>query len=136
MCGECIGTECDFTGHGPKAVAYCITPTDGCQDKLKVNFKPSGKGTCRETFEFGVDKLCPRGWLVKRPSGCNCKNTNPPNILELSSADAKSTTCLGDAEIHTSCSCTIEMCDKYGNYQISGYQLVDSDELTVPTSGK
>jgi hypothetical protein len=87
-----------------------------------VLFKPGG-GNCKGEFEFNKDPKCPGGWLASRPTDGRCNGSDGKiTNLDLSG------TC-GAATIHTSCSCDLALCDEFGDYRVTGAQLVGTDLL-------
>ncbi|KAK1739000.1 hypothetical protein QTG54_010316, partial [Skeletonema marinoi] len=138
ICGTCNSDgSCGFIeGEGrnkPGDVCFkaldsrCATGDPG--SLLNATFSPAGSADCRETFRYGVDPLCPDGWMVSRPTSPSCLGSNgkPKANNEIVLV---SDCIMGEVSVHTSCSCRIGMCYQFGSYQITGYTLYNDEGST------
>ena len=139
LCGECDGVNgtCSFDEASVnKPDTLCLVPladTTSCDQsngEATVYLSPPGNMECMGIVGFNANPLlCPGGWYINRTDladhsngGCNGQDfTNSMGI---------STTCAGEVNIHTSCSCELAQCDKFGNYVINGYAINETYTYT------
>ena len=136
ICGECgVDNTCNYDSSGNKPDTLCLVPlTDtGCNQSnsdATVYLTPPGGDKCMGNVTFDANPLlCPGGWYINRTdlaenSNGGCDGKDFFNSLGVS------TTCAGEVEIHTSCSCEIGLCDKFGDYIIYGYTIDETYTYT------
>lgn len=129
VCGTCDGAgNCIYEGKGAsKPQPICLTPATGdCTEGAALTVSVNPNKGCADDFDVYLnaeDGLCPGGWYIAKPSNCKQSFVNSFHV---------SSTCVAGgtapAEIHTSCSCSLEQCMLFaGDYILSGFSLTNSD---------
>jgi len=149
LCGTCSeDQQCDSeTGSddsikSKKPNTLCIQPLTGdCEDDdlLEVEVQPAGGGGSCDSNSFTVtfnnnSTSCPDGWYAERPDGC--ATISGVNNWFFRAACVANTE---EAKLHTSCSCDVGLCTKFGenpvnpDYIVKGYQLNNQTEVPDTT---